>query len=59
VLYANAALQGAVHGMQTALKALRDTGVLDEASVTSFEERQRLVDKPAYDAMEARYATAS
>src|SRR5690242_18068073 len=28
VLYANAALQGAVHGMQTALKALRDTGVL-------------------------------
>jgi 2-methylisocitrate lyase-like PEP mutase family enzyme len=59
VLYPNAALQGAVHGMQTTLKALRDTGVLDEASVTSFEERQRLVDKPGYDAMEARYATTS
>jgi 2-methylisocitrate lyase-like PEP mutase family enzyme len=59
VLYANAALQGAVHGMQTTLMALRDTGVLDEASVTSFEERQRLVGKPAYDSMEARYATAS
>jgi 2-methylisocitrate lyase-like PEP mutase family enzyme len=59
VLYANAALQGAIHGMQSTLKALRDTGVLDEASVTSFAERQRLVDKPAYDAMEARYATAS
>jgi 2-methylisocitrate lyase-like PEP mutase family enzyme len=59
VLYANAALQGAVHGMQTTLKALRDAGRLDEASVTSFEERQRLVDKPGYDAMEARYATAS
>jgi len=59
VLYANAALQGAIHGMQTALKALRDTGVLDEASVTSFAERQRLVGKPGFDAMEARYATAS
>jgi 2-methylisocitrate lyase-like PEP mutase family enzyme len=57
VVYANAALQGAVHGMQTTLKALRDKGVLDEASVTSFEERQRLVGKPAFDAMEARYAT--
>jgi len=59
VLYANAALQGAVHGMQTTLKALRDQGQLDEASVTSFEERQRLVGKPAYDAMEVRYATAA
>jgi 2-methylisocitrate lyase-like PEP mutase family enzyme len=58
VLYANAALQGAVHGMQIALKTLRDTGVLDEASVASFEERQRLVGKPAYDAMEARYAAS-
>jgi 2-methylisocitrate lyase-like PEP mutase family enzyme len=57
VLYANAALQGAVQGMQTTLKTLRDRGVLDEASVTSFAERQRLVDKPAYDAMETRYAT--
>src|ERR1700726_1923919 len=52
VLYANAALQGAVQGMQTTLKTLRDKGVLNEASVTSFAERQRLVDKPAYDAME-------
>ena len=56
VLYANAALQGAVHGMQATLRTLRDNGVLDEASVASFAERQRLVDKPAYDAMEARYA---
>ncbi|RBL65931.1 carboxyvinyl-carboxyphosphonate phosphorylmutase, partial [Pseudomonas sp. MWU13-2625] len=30
VLYANAALQGAVHGMQAALTELRDTGRLDE-----------------------------
>jgi 2-methylisocitrate lyase-like PEP mutase family enzyme len=56
VLYANAALQGAVHGMQTALSALKQKGVLDERAVTSFAERQRLVDKPGYDAMEIRYA---
>jgi 2-methylisocitrate lyase-like PEP mutase family enzyme len=57
VLYANAALQGAVLGMQATLRTLRDKGVLDETSVTSFAERQRLVGKPAYDAMEVRYAT--
>ncbi len=57
VLYANAALQGAVHGMQTTLAALKDKGVPDESAVTSFAERQRLVGKPAYDAMEIRYAT--
>ena len=39
--------------MQTTLRTLRDNGVLGEASVTSFAERQRLVDKPMYDAMEA------
>src|ERR1700752_951514 len=58
VLYANAALQGAVHGMQTALSALKEKGVLDESVGTSFTERQRLVGKPAYDAMELRYATS-
>lgn len=57
VLYANAALQGAVHGMQTTLAALKDKGILDESAVTSFAERQRLVGKPTYDAMEVRYAT--
>jgi 2-methylisocitrate lyase-like PEP mutase family enzyme len=56
VLYANAALQGAVHGMQTTLAALKKDGVLAEGAVASFSERQRLVDKPAYDAMEVRYA---
>ncbi|MCP5283622.1 MAG: isocitrate lyase/phosphoenolpyruvate mutase family protein [Burkholderiaceae bacterium] len=61
VLYANAALQGAVHGMQRALGALRRDGRLDEgpadsAVVASFAERQRLVGKPALDALEARYA---
>ena len=56
VLYANAALQGAVHGMQSTLSALKQKGVLDERAVTSFAERQRLVDKQAFDLMEARYA---
>jgi 2-methylisocitrate lyase-like PEP mutase family enzyme len=56
VLYANAALQGAVHGMQSSLSTLKDSGVLDESQVTSFAERQRLVGKPAFDLMEARYA---
>jgi hypothetical protein len=56
VLYANAALQGAIHGTQTTLKALREKGVLEEGAVTFFSERQRLVDKTSFDAMEIRYA---
>jgi 2-methylisocitrate lyase-like PEP mutase family enzyme len=56
VLYANAALQGAVNGMQTTLSALKAGGVLSEGAVASFAERQRLVDKPTFDAMEERYA---
>jgi len=56
VLYANAALQGAVHGMLTTLSALKTNGIVSEVAVASFAERQRLVDKPAYDAMEMRYA---
>jgi 2-methylisocitrate lyase-like PEP mutase family enzyme len=57
VLYANAALQGAVAGMQRALTVLRDTKRLDEdpALVVSFAERQRLVGKPEWDALEKRY----
>ena len=59
VLYANAALQGAVAGMQQALGTLRDTRRLDEdpALVVSFAERQRLVRKPEMDALEQRYAS--
>ncbi|OUL97973.1 isocitrate lyase/PEP mutase family protein [Variovorax sp. JS1663] len=58
VLYANAALQGAVAGMQKALTVLRDTKQLreDPALVTPFAERQRLVGKPEWDALERRYA---
>lgn len=59
VLYANAALQGAVQGMQAALRSLHDKGTLEEAGglIATFAERQRLVDKPRFDALERKYAT--
>jgi len=57
VLYANTALQAAVHGMQAALGALKRDGDLRQAGalMASFSERQRLVDKPHYDALERKY----
>ncbi|NMG04680.1 isocitrate lyase/PEP mutase family protein [Azoarcus taiwanensis] len=57
VLYANAALQGAVMGMQKALTVLRDEKEVKESSglVTPFAERQRLVGKNHWDALEQRY----
>lgn len=57
VLYANAALQGALLGMQRALGALQAQGRLDEAPdlVASFAERQRLVGKAELDALDLRY----
>lgn len=58
VLYANVALQGAVLGMQAALGHLKSHGSLDESGpVASFKERQRLVNKPFYDALDSQYAT--
>ncbi|MCS4295964.1 2-methylisocitrate lyase-like PEP mutase family enzyme [Comamonas sp. BIGb0152] len=58
VLYANAALQGAVAGMQKALTGLRDDKAVQESSglVATFAERQRLVGKPAWDALEQRFS---
>ncbi len=58
VLYANAALQGAVAGMQKALTVLRDAKEVQESSglVTPFAERQRLVGKPEWDELEKRYS---
>lgn len=58
VLYANVALQAAVAGMQKALGALKDGHDVGEASglVATFKERQRLVKKPFYDALEQTYA---
>ncbi|HEX8977567.1 MAG TPA: isocitrate lyase/PEP mutase family protein [Solirubrobacteraceae bacterium] len=59
VLYANAALRGAVHGMQVVLEHLRRTGstlgVLEQ--MTGWEERQQLVGKPFFDELSERYAT--
>ena len=53
VLYANAALQGAVRGMTQALRQLKASGRLDEDSglVATFAERQRLVRKDYFDAL--------
>jgi 2-methylisocitrate lyase-like PEP mutase family enzyme len=61
VLYANAALQGMLLGMQTALRTLREKGVLDErdSCIASFAERQRLVGKEKFDEMERSYAHSS
>ena len=59
VLYANAALQAALSGMQRVLGHVLETGSIDGVldGLASFEERQRLVGKPAFDALERRYAT--
>ena len=58
VLYANVALQGAIAGMQTALKQLKATGRVDGASsaIASFTERQRLVKKPFFDELDRKYS---
>lgn len=58
VLYANAALQSAVQGMQNALTVLRDEKALLESSglVAPFAERQRLVGKNYWDDLEKRYS---
>jgi 2-methylisocitrate lyase-like PEP mutase family enzyme len=58
VLYANVALQGAIAGMQAALKHLKTTGRMEEPSETiaSFAERQRLVKKPLFDELDGKYA---
>ena len=58
-LYANTAMRAAVAGMQPVLRHLRehgDTRGLDDR-IISWAERQSLVRKPAYDALDAKYAT--
>ncbi len=59
VLYANVALQAALRGMQEALAVLRRDGRMGEATAlaASFAERQRLVGKAEYDALERKYKT--
>lgn len=57
VLYANAALQGALLGMHTALSQLKTDKRLDEdGPVASFAMRQASVRKDHYDALEQTYA---
>jgi len=60
VLYANAALRGAVRGMQAVLEHLRRTGSTEGAleQMIGWEQRQELVGKPFFDALGDRYATA-
>lgn len=57
-LYANAALQAAIHGARSALSILKANGSLDGAEplLAGFDERQRVVGKEDWDAIETRYA---
>jgi 2-methylisocitrate lyase-like PEP mutase family enzyme len=57
VIYANVALQSALQGMQAALGELRRRGHMGEATklVMDFSERQRLVQKDEFDALERKY----
>jgi 2-methylisocitrate lyase-like PEP mutase family enzyme len=57
VLYANAALQAAVLGMQRALRHLQKNGQMSDATdlLSNFAERQRLVDIASFQAMERKY----
>ena len=58
VLYANAALQASIAGMQKVLGQLKESGSLAAMAneLASFEERQRLVQKPQFDALEKKYS---
>src|SRR5437660_2638426 len=57
VIYANLALQSALKGMQAALGELRRRGHIGDALnlVMDFSERQRLVQKDHFDALERKY----
>ena len=59
VLYANASLQAALKANQEVLSALKRDGSLAAVAnkLAGFGERQRVVAKDRYDALEARYKT--
>ena len=61
VLYANAALQASLHGMQEVLGELKTSGNLDAVAdkLVDFRERQRLVSKDKFDELETRFTTHS
>ena len=58
ILYANAALQASIAGMQNVLKHLKAHGTLEgvSAQLASFDERQRLVRKLRFDELEQKYS---
>ena len=58
VVFANAALRASVKAMQDVLEALRRDGTTDKVldRMVGWDERQRLVQLPAFSALEARYA---
>jgi 2-methylisocitrate lyase-like PEP mutase family enzyme len=58
VLYANAALQASLAGMQKVLGHLKAKGSLEGISeqLAGFEERQRLVSKSRFDDLEKKYS---
>jgi 2-methylisocitrate lyase-like PEP mutase family enzyme len=60
-LYANAALQSAMWGMQHVLGELKREGSLEgvKDSLASFAERQRIIRKAEFDALEARFVRSS
>lgn len=59
VLYANAALQASIRSMSSVLGHLLKVGSLSgvEDQLADFAERQVVVNKDHFDALEARYAT--
>lgn len=58
VLYANAALQATIRSVSQVLTHLRDEGTLAgvDDQLAGFTERQRMVDKERFDALEKAYA---
>jgi 2,3-dimethylmalate lyase len=60
-LYANAALQGAIYGMQNVLGHLHEhgsmAGVLDE--IAGWDERQRIVGRYVFEKLDEKYAAQS
>jgi 2-methylisocitrate lyase-like PEP mutase family enzyme len=61
VLYANAVLQAAMKATIDVLGTLKRDGSLNDATerLVSFEERQRVVKKPTWDALEAKFRSIS
>lgn len=57
ICYANAALQAAMHAMNTVMLHLREKGSPEgiEDQLVSFEERQKILGADAYKALEERY----